>query len=353
MTSPSSKLQYPNLSQHCGSTYQALSYVVEVILIQSGRPSLANVSEDELGHLWKLLEHHQIDLSQLAGFPLDAPDIEETLVLLARLQNRAAGTETTSSESHVPLCTIQDVTQFALLDRSHKTHRYDIGEWVEVRGPSMRYRMEPIYNILRSDDDNVVYETLVDHKLTLGDLRWPQQALQRIFGMGPWAWQQWALLKLEDTLVFKQGHPHDLEVLDIRGYVEDLWQVWLQDKRNAEFRQLFERVGASGQQELVDHILSPFLLIVEVIHDDEKWDFADADVSIFTYVSLLGSGFFDGLIVFLIQVSIPVILFFYYTRNREADDDIATGTREMLFVVLVYYLYKIARGTPLLVFSLQ
>ena len=86
--------QYPQLSQHCNSTYEALSYVVEVILIGSGQSSSLTspqqLSDDDVAYLWSLLEHQQTDLSQLNEFPLDAPDIEETLMLLARLQNYAA-----------------------------------------------------------------------------------------------------------------------------------------------------------------------------------------------------------------------------------------------------------------------
>lgn len=341
------RLEFRDLANHCQGTYEALSYVVEVIIL-SGRPSLQHVAEPEMDQILLLLENYQVDLSSLSQFPLDAPDVDEALLLLARLQNRAAlgNAEQQKAKAFVP--TIRDITEFTLLDRSKKTYRYNIGEWLEVRGNSMRYRMEIIHNILKQKnadgEDEYIFETTVDPKLTIDELRWPREALRRIFGMGPWVWQQWAMLKLEDKLVFRQGHAHDFELLDIRGYAEELWALWLHDKRNQSFRTLWDRVGASGQAELAKHIFSPFDLMVEVIHDQDQWEFADAGVSIFTYLSLLGSGFFDGAIVVFLQVFIPIILFFYYTSDREIDE-IATGTREMLFAVLVYYLYKVARDT--------
>ena len=132
-------------------------------------------------------------------------------------------------------------------------------------------------------------------------------------------------------------------MIDIRGYAQELWEVWLCDPRNEEFRTLFDRVGPSGQAELVDHILAPFQLLKDIVHDEDNWNFQDAGVSIFTYVALLGSGFADAVIVFLLQVSMPVVLWFFYTSDRD-DESIAVGTRAMLCAVLCYYLYKVVRG---------
>ena len=64
----------------------------------------------------------------------------------------------------------------------------------------------------------------------------------------------------------------------------------------------------------------------------------------FTYLSLLGTGFGDAFIVFFLQVSIPIVLFFFYTSPAREDDDIAAGTREMLFAVLIFYAFKLNRG---------
>ena len=160
-------------------------------------------------------------------------------------------------------------------------------------------------------EESYFYETSVDHKLTERQMRWPREALRRIFGLSPWVFREWACLRLENKLRFQEGHPDDFELLDIRTFVLELWKCWLYDERNKEFRELFERVGPSGQAELVHHIMTPFELMHDVItNEDEQWDFEDSGVSIFTYVSLLGSGFLDAFVIFLLQLSMPIIIFF-------------------------------------------
>ena len=160
-----------------------------------------------------------------------------------------------------------------------------------------------------------------------------------------WYWQQWATLKLENKIRFQEGHPNDLEILDIRAHAMELWDVWLADERNADFRALYDRVGPSGQAELLHHIMSPFRLMhIVVTNANRRWELQGAGISMFTYVSLLGSGFIDATIVFAIQVSIPVILFFFYTSPAREEEAIKVGTRPMLFAILLYYLYKLNRG---------
>lgn len=320
------------------STYAALSSCVK-LLEAAGRRQPNFVSRPELDLIIQEFEARVVDLSDILGFPYGADDLEDCLFLLARLQNRMAmrGIQYTS-------CTLREILADALVDRSTKSHRYDIGEWVEVRGPSMKYRLERIIDVVRTSDNEFFYETSVDHKLKEVQLRWPRESLIRIFGVAPWVWRQWACLKLENKLRFQEGNPYDFEILDIRAYALELWELWLADQRNEAFRQLFERVGSSGQEELIHHIIAPFNLMHEVVtNDDGQWDLDAAVTSMFTYMSLLGTGFVDAFIVFLLQVTIPIILFFYYTSPAREDDEIHVGTRGMLFAVLVYYMYKLNR----------
>jgi hypothetical protein len=103
-------------------------------------------------------------------------------------------------------------------------------------------------------------------------------------------------------------------------------------------------VGPFGQAELMNHTMSPFNLFHEVIMNrDNKWNFDDPGISIFTYVSLFGSGFVDALVVFLLQFIMPISLFFLYTSGREKDE-VAAGTRVVLFAVLFYYFFKVNQG---------
>eukprot|EP00934_Nitzschia_sp_Nitz4_P006971 Nitzschia sp. Nitz4//scaffold174_size87051//69494//71894//NITZ4_005120-RA/size87051-snap-gene-0.116-mRNA-1//-1//CDS//3329538905//6961//frame0 len=325
------------------STYSALSSTVKA-LREAGSRHIEFITRDEIDGIIDIFEEHDIDLTNLTGFPYAAADLHDTLFLLSRLQNRLS-----MQGLHNVTCSVQDIIEDTLIDRSHKTHRYDIGEWVEVRGKSMRYRLEQIEDVVRAMDSEgdgytFVYETAVDHKLAEHQVRWPREALRRIFGIGPWVWQQWACLKLENKLRFQDGHQDDFEIFDIRAYIVELWEVWLADPRNTGFRNLYDQVGTSGQNELLDHIVAPFEMMHEVVtNENGEWDMDDAGFSMFTYVSLLGSGFIDSAVVISLQVFMPVVLFFYYTSADRDEDEIAVGTREMLLGVLVYYLYKVNR----------
>lgn len=325
------------------STYSALSSCVK-LLREAGRRQSDFVSRAELAMLIQEFEYRKVDLSNVMGFPYAAEDLGDCILLLARLQNRMAmrGIQYSS-------CTLREIMEDTLLDRSNKNHRYDVGEWIEVRGPSMKYRLERIIEVIRTSDagegNQFIYETSVDHKLTEEQIRWPRESLRRIFGMAPWVWRQWACLKLENKLRFQEGKPDDFELLDIKAYAIELWELWTADERNRDFRELYDRVGMSGRNELVNHIMAPFDLMHQVVTDcDGRWDLQDAEASMFTYLSLLGTGFGDAFIVFFLQVSIPIVLFFFYTSPAREDDDIAAGTREMLFAVLIFYAFKLNRG---------
>jgi hypothetical protein len=325
------------------STYTALSYFVREWKKAGGRnPTF--IPRKVIGKLFDAFEEKSIDISSTDCIPYDADDLHDVLMLLARIQNKGA-----SQSGDDKGFAMHHLLEDTLIDRSQKMHKYDIGERVEVLGPSMVWRLEHIQNILKTHDDDgetpiYIYETTVDHELREDEMRWPKEALIRIFGYGPWIWQEWACLRLENKLSFQQGSNTDFEFFDIPGYVKELWNVWFLDERNKSFRELFDRVGESGQEQLLHHILSPFDLMDDVISNkDERWDFVDAGISIFTYVSLLGSGFVDAFMVFLLQLAMPVFLFFYYSSLNE-DGSIAVGTREMLFSVLLYYVFKVTRG---------
>lgn len=327
----------------CESLYTALSYFLKEWKKAGGR-SPTFIPKRVIAKLFDTLEEKQVDISSVDSIPYDAQDLHECLVLLARVQNKGA-----AHDGDFHAFSILELVEDTLVDRSKKKHLYDIGEYVEVLGPSMIWRLEQIKNVLKTYDvDGVtpvyIYETGVDHELKEDEMRWPKEALVRIFGYGPWIWQEWACLRLENKLSFAKGLNTDFEFFDISGYVKELWNVWYLDERNKSFRDLFDRVGESGQEQLLKHIMSPFDLMEDVISNkDDRWQMEDAGVSIFTYISLLGSGFLDGIIVFLLQLSMPVFLFSYYNTLNE-DETIAVGTREMLFAVLSYYLFKVSRG---------
>jgi hypothetical protein len=71
--------------------------------------------------------------------------------------------------------------------------------------------------------------------------------------------------------------------------------------------------------ELVQHMMKPFKLMDTILEDKETWDFKDdPDISVYTYLSVLGSGALVPAIVFLLQMIIPILLFLQ-TLKSERD----------------------------------
>jgi hypothetical protein len=149
------------------------------------------------------------------------------------------------------------------------------------------------------------------------------------------------MLRLED------GHRNDFEIFNIQGYVEELWELWLQDPKNQDFRNLFSRAGEFGQEELIRHVMDPFHLMQDVVSNDSgKWDIPSAGLSVYTYLSVLGSGFTDAFLLFCLQVTMPSVLYVSYVSvatNDTGDGSLTLGTRSMLFLTLGYYLFKVTR----------
>ena len=116
--------------------------------------------------------------------------------------------------------------------------------------------------------------------------------LRRLFGSGPWIWQQWALLKLEHMLRFQIQHRCDFEEFETLVFVEALWDNWLSHEDNDEFRKLFDdaRIGKMGRKHLEANIFTPFEEIAKVSNIDHRWNFETTSVSVYSYLSILGQG---------------------------------------------------------------
>lgn len=301
------------------------------------------------------LEEHEVDLSDIRDFPYDAKDLDDVIQLLLRLQTRLSGPKRGNEEKY---CTMQELITKTLVDRGGDKikHRYELGELVEVLSPcTMKYNLDRINDIIRvydEGDSQFIYVTTLHDNVQEGQIRLPRQALQAVFGMGPWVWRQWAAVRLEAKLLFREGDRDDFEILNIPAYANELWKLWLADAENASFKELYERVGTSGQEELVKHITSPFTLMHSIVtNDNNQWDLESAELSVYTYCSVLGSRFPEAFLTLLIQVTMPVSLFMFYKDSLTPDDNkifdkpwIEVGTLPMLWVVLLYYLFKISLG---------
>ena len=106
---------------------------------------------------------------------------------------------------------------------------------------------------------------------------------------------------------FQRDHHNDFETFDIPGYARSLWFEWLLDPRNQQFRfHLSDPRIQSSQNELFDHMMKPFYILDDIRRND-GWDFSEG-FSIYTYLSIFGSGISLCLVSFLMQLTIPTII---------------------------------------------
>jgi hypothetical protein len=202
--------------------------------------------------------------------------------------------------------------------------------------------------------------------LDTSQVRAPEEGLKLIFGFGPWVWQQWACLQLETFTRFQQDHDQDFVNANFRKVASDLWTYWVENKRNAEFKVLYDGVeawkppknGPGTQEKLMTHIMSPFRIMDDIAKNKgDKYTLVD-DVSIFTYVSYLGSGWVTVIITLVIQFTVPILLLitaveslsgpkrfsnggFDTNWNDFCRDDGALSGRLMNIMVLLLYMIRV------------
>ena len=149
---------------------------------------------------------------------------------------------------------------------------YSPGDWVEIEGLDMKWRLDMITRVIKTAPDTFdwndpaymklepkwtyKYNAGSDRNVDAYDLRAPESGLKAVFGKRPWVWQQWALLKVEAKMRFQEGHQDDFVELDIQKYASDLWQQWLEEPENADFRKVYfdDRIGDKGRNLLVNHV---------------------------------------------------------------------------------------------------
>lgn len=142
------------------------------------------------------------------------------------------------------------------------------------------------------------------------DIRAPTIGLQSIFGKRPWLWQQFTLLQLERRTRFDFDNESDFEVLDYVQFAAVRYDRWLNAPENADFKELHDKEHEITRHLLKKNLMSPFLLMNEISQQNELWDFSDGDISLYTYMSVLGAGVMVTVIGVAIQVIGPLVLFY-------------------------------------------
>ena len=89
-------------------------------------------------------------------------------------------------------------------------------------------------------------------------VRAPEEALKRSFGMRPFVWLQYALLRVEQMVRFQEHHQRDFEEFSFTFAAESLWEQWLNHPNNGDFKAFFESCPEQERTKLINHLLSVF-----------------------------------------------------------------------------------------------
>jgi hypothetical protein len=274
---------------------------------------------------------------------------------------------------------------------------YAVNDWVEVLGNDMKWKLARVKRVIKQAPEDwdwdepcnfgkepqwIYFYNAGAYKMLREEaLRAPTEGLRRIFGKGPWLWQQYALLRYEHRVRFQQFHHQDFYEEQAEKWARDLFYEWVDDVRNAAFKERWDAVGLTGQKELEGNIFMPFIQIDEMTGqtcEEAVWDWDDGNISAFTYLAVLGGGSTIPLLVFLMQLTIPLLLIDAAVGSREATfwDSLTTCSSEredwvwavhpvdgeqgsfktlygraMIFLVIAYYLFKVVPDTFLSFFN--
>lgn len=221
--------------------------------------------------------------------------------------------------------TLRGLLKASLEDRKEEEVKYELGWWCEYLSSNMEWKVGLVNRVIKktpvgwdyeekgepTDADKVVfYSVSTEGLIEDSKLRAPTKGLKHIFGERPWLWQQFALLRMEKRVRFHEGHEHDYENLDYEKFGKNLFQVWLEAPENVDFKNLYDEQKEVTQEALKHNILFPFRLCNEIRVDDEKWDFNDKETTVYTYLSVIGSGFTLSMLTLVVQLVVPAILVF-------------------------------------------
>jgi len=207
------------------------------------------------------------------------------------------------------------------------------------------------------EDEDIEYMFNVEgcHKnLNLSELRCSEEGLKRLFGNGPWIWQQYCLVRLEKKLRYQLNHPNDFETINIMDFARKAFDKWVNDPKNLDFRRVFfdDRIGEVGRESLRVHICKPFEITNLIASHSEGWEPSEStEFSIFSYSSIFGSGFPFPIIVLSIQFALPGVLvyvnfsgaslsfekFFCVQNDEDASMEVVNLTTVMVMMIQLLY----------------
>jgi len=122
------------------------------------------------------------------------------------------------------------------------------------------------------------------------------------------------MLRMEQFVRFQDNHERDFQSVNFLDNADLLWDTWMDDPRNSDFKALFMSKPESAREKLKVHMLQPFSLITHMIHDREFWDFEGAECSVYQYNSFLGSGYVVSFLIITIQALVPFCMLVFAVR---------------------------------------
>ena len=206
------------------------------------------------------------------------------------------------------------------------------------------YAQRDQISVIRPDEQ-------IQRGIDAGEVRVLSQAVMALFGQAPMLWQQYTLLKAEQKMRFARNDPEDFMEVDWEDWARDEFNKWLEDERNENFRRYYESfsMDPGAQAALLKFVLAPFEMMDQV----KEWDLEDGTISIYSYLSVLGSGYLIA-VVAVVQWSIPILLFTEMQNNCAAlyhpmtsippfhcPGDGMWANRLLLVGILIIYLFNV------------
>lgn len=147
---------------------------------------------------------------------------------------------------------------------------FGTGQWVEYYGGDAQWHLGMIrrvfakapleYRPTSGEEPKWEYSYSLGRGLTVPPylVRAPEEALKRAFGLRPFVFLQWALLRVESLVVFKHTHQRDFETMNFQYAAEMMWEQFLNHSSNVAFKEHFENHDENSQRKLIEHLLSVF-----------------------------------------------------------------------------------------------
>ena len=113
------------------------------------------------------------------------------------------------------------------------------------------------------------------------NIRPPSQAVRAIYGDAPIHFRNRALIQAESSMRFERLHPEDFQETNWESWCKRQFRFWVHHNDNKVFKEYYDSTSPGEQAALLRFVLGPFSEIDEIIND---WEFADGEISCYTYV---------------------------------------------------------------------